>query len=351
MKRKNNSKGLTLIEMMIVIAIIAVLVSIVTPIVGKATLKSRASTNAANLRAVEGTLSTMRVGNYDAFMTAASAMEQTFGGTGDGTLNSIIPGLGTWLDRAMHTITAQNGTLEFNFDTGLVSVSAPGATECEAEGSKGTNMVVPKDAQMEIYIMDNQIVCLYNGYTKEDFADVAEDGVYDGDGKLSLGEEFQEVMCENGVHTDIDPEDCVCDKCDATAHHFKSTTLDQYCDVCGAENPNFDSNTREEIDEALRCNYNDCQSYKAFLSSFCDAHQGAQYCDICKAHYMGSTCPTVASHPATCPTCKGSPILEDGYCASHQMVTCTAQVGWIIKRECGASYRNGGTCPNASNHN
>lgn len=49
---KMNKKGFTLIEMLVVIAIIAVLVSIIIPVVGNSTAKAAAATNAANLRSV-----------------------------------------------------------------------------------------------------------------------------------------------------------------------------------------------------------------------------------------------------------------------------------------------------------
>ena len=49
---KFNKKGFTLIEMLVVIAIIAVLVSIIIPTVTSATDKAAAATNAANLRSV-----------------------------------------------------------------------------------------------------------------------------------------------------------------------------------------------------------------------------------------------------------------------------------------------------------
>ena len=51
-----NKKGFTLIEMLAVIAIIAVLVAIIVPAVGSSTLKAAASTNAANLRSAAASI-------------------------------------------------------------------------------------------------------------------------------------------------------------------------------------------------------------------------------------------------------------------------------------------------------
>jgi prepilin-type N-terminal cleavage/methylation domain-containing protein len=51
-----NKKGFTLIEMLVVIAVIAVLVSIIIPTVTAATTKAQAATDAANLRSVMGQL-------------------------------------------------------------------------------------------------------------------------------------------------------------------------------------------------------------------------------------------------------------------------------------------------------
>ncbi len=54
---KLNKKGFTLIEMLVVIAIIAILVAIMIPIVTGATTKARAATDAANLRTAKASLS------------------------------------------------------------------------------------------------------------------------------------------------------------------------------------------------------------------------------------------------------------------------------------------------------
>ena len=53
---KMNKKGFTLIEMLVVIAIIAILVAIVIPVVGSSTAKAQAATDAANLRSAQAAL-------------------------------------------------------------------------------------------------------------------------------------------------------------------------------------------------------------------------------------------------------------------------------------------------------
>ena len=53
---KMNKKGFTLIEMLAVIAIIAILVAIIVPAVGSSTVKANAATNAANLRSAAASI-------------------------------------------------------------------------------------------------------------------------------------------------------------------------------------------------------------------------------------------------------------------------------------------------------
>lgn len=47
-----NQKGFTLIEMLVVIAVVAVLVSIIIPAVGSSTIKAQAAADVANLRVI-----------------------------------------------------------------------------------------------------------------------------------------------------------------------------------------------------------------------------------------------------------------------------------------------------------
>ena len=58
-----NKKGFTLIEMLVVIAIIAVLVSIVIPVVGNSTEKAKEAADAANIRAAIAEVTTSGLTN------------------------------------------------------------------------------------------------------------------------------------------------------------------------------------------------------------------------------------------------------------------------------------------------
>lgn len=70
MFRKETKKGFTLIEMLAVIAIVAVLVSIIIPLMNGSTDKAGAATNAANLRSVEGELLSMMLLDPELFGTS-----------------------------------------------------------------------------------------------------------------------------------------------------------------------------------------------------------------------------------------------------------------------------------------
>lgn len=67
--------GFTLIEMLVVIAIIALLVSIVIPAVGSNISKAEATTDAANLRSVLGQVNTLLVGGSKIDAAVASSLQ------------------------------------------------------------------------------------------------------------------------------------------------------------------------------------------------------------------------------------------------------------------------------------
>ena len=60
---KMNKKGFTLIEMLVVIAVISILVAIVIPTVTTATEKAKLATDAANIRAAIATVTTDALAN------------------------------------------------------------------------------------------------------------------------------------------------------------------------------------------------------------------------------------------------------------------------------------------------
>lgn len=209
MNKKTNRKGFSLIEMLVVIAIIAVLVTIIVPTVGRATLKSKAATNAANLRAVEGKIGTLRVMNAKAFenldyndMKNDAANENN----GWGSVDNLIGVLGS----QMYTTTAsEEGVLTISSE--LIVNDVPAAVGMTITDSTGKERIIEDNTPMSVYISKTGVVATYNGVTKDQFADIAEDGVFDGElGKTADEElkdavddfigEVEEELCEMGLH-------------------------------------------------------------------------------------------------------------------------------------------------------
>ena len=110
-----NKKGFTLIEMLVVIAIIAVLVSIVIPVVGNATDKAKAATDAANLRAVQAEVTT-----------------------------AILTGTGTTIETAHTEITIgtdTDGKTTYTIDASAAPVSATNGAEMDVSYSETAGAV------------------------------------------------------------------------------------------------------------------------------------------------------------------------------------------------------------------
>ena len=70
--KKLNKKGFTLIEMLVVIAIIAVLVAIIIPVVSNSTTKAKAATDAANLRSAKAVITAGFLSDDPAFKAGAT---------------------------------------------------------------------------------------------------------------------------------------------------------------------------------------------------------------------------------------------------------------------------------------
>lgn len=247
MLQSKKKKGITLIEMLVVIAIIAILVSIISPIVGRSVIKAAGAANAANLRAIEGKISVIKTSNMDAFDRYLAEKSHMNSGGG-------------WDTLGIHTSTeyAEDGVITYVFYTGNVTVDNVPVSEKLKVGT----MDLPAGIQMGVYQTKQDIIAFYEvrnsandcvRYTKDDFAIVAETGDYNGNGTVikSMENMVWDESCERGVHTDQN-NDCICDnpRCLKDAHHFK-TNADQYCDVCNAENPNFDPALRDTAEQLL----------------------------------------------------------------------------------------------------
>ena len=179
--RKLNKKGFTLIEMLVVIAIIAILVSIIVPVVGNSTTKAAAATNAANLRSV-------------AAEVAIKHLEDPV---------NVPAG----------EYTAVNGVLTI------------GTAELKAPVSKSVNGVVGKE-EMKVVISAEDIIATYKGLDGADldvdkFADVADNGKADGSNGSGTGsstggeggggsQEPETVACPCTAYDGSRGSDCSC---------------------------------------------------------------------------------------------------------------------------------------------
>lgn len=112
--KKMNKKGFTLIEMLVVIAIIAILVSIVIPVVGDSTAKAKASKDAANIRAAITEVTAKGVAEG---VNTEKTVKLTCGGTWTGVTEVAgIP--------KASLPTGDEVKITYNYSTGVVKVGS-----------------------------------------------------------------------------------------------------------------------------------------------------------------------------------------------------------------------------------
>lgn len=167
---RRGRKGFTLIEMIIVIAIVALLASIIFPAVGNAVTRNAAATNAANLRAVEGQLRTLRLMQPQEFETWITELG---GYIGDDTVDLIqsiadlfTDGAATRYEKQIRSLKANAGILTLLKGQ---TVNTPTSVRMSYQGYS-----VDQGTQMSVYIGENDLYCHYNGLTKEVFDAIAE---------------------------------------------------------------------------------------------------------------------------------------------------------------------------------
>ena len=122
-KKLNNKKGFTLAELLVVVAIIAVLVAVSIPIFSAQTKKANLATNQANARAAKAAAVTEVLGN-------GATGEQTFVYTiADGKSSSTSPAVGssTTKDPAAWTVNDDSALAAKVYQTWYVIVNSEGS--------------------------------------------------------------------------------------------------------------------------------------------------------------------------------------------------------------------------------
>lgn len=130
MKRKN--KGFTLIEMLVVIAIIAVLVSVIIPTVTAATDKAKGATDAANLRSILGEANVILLDN-----TSDGALDQI---GGDAIISKTYP------DATMRILYHMPGFIDAYYVDGDNYYSLEYFADIAANGSTAISSAKPDDS-------------------------------------------------------------------------------------------------------------------------------------------------------------------------------------------------------------
>lgn len=135
MKKKKNNKGFSLVELIVVIAIMAVLVGVLAPQFIKYVEKSRASTDLDNCQAI---ISAVQVGVADEDVTVADdtytitvtrGSAVTITASGSGSLNDALTNAGitnfvgksTTYNGQAFTLTVANGTVTVGGSSALAT--------------------------------------------------------------------------------------------------------------------------------------------------------------------------------------------------------------------------------------
>lgn len=309
---KHNKKGFTLIEMLVVIAIIAVLVTIITPAISSYTTKANAATNAANLRSIKASVSTMLLNGeitYDTsllsfadviYRAEEKAAEALFSGNWQlaALINVGIARLQeTGSLQAMNTYTASDEKIDID---GRI-LSAP-----SAKSIKVGNLTLREGTEMTVTVGEDDIVVTYGGINIDTFALIAQygddteidmttvphnhtDGNNDGlcdicTKELTLGEKGDSSLNDvlNGGHSCKDEDsNCICDdtkcgqdvhqvyqhncsKCDKVMSTCDRNSVDNtghFCSICGGNKASHSNNGSNG------CTVNGC-TYKYATTSY-----------------------------------------------------------------------------------
>lgn len=143
-KAKENKKGFTLAELLIVVAIIAVLVAISIPIFTTQLEKARESTDAANLRAAYATASVKVLESESKVSAGPVKMTQKTAGFASDVKdqkigNKLLSDCSAAVNGMYYVTVDTNGNVDFETQaTGTVVDPTTGATP-SANGGNGSN--------------------------------------------------------------------------------------------------------------------------------------------------------------------------------------------------------------------
>lgn len=160
-KKAGNKKGFTLVEMLVVVAIVAALVSIVIPVFGASKTKAAAATNAANLRATKGAFTTLKLMNPEDYTAWTGG---------------VVAITGVEAKEEQFIVSANPNANKAKSAAGPLAVEAKNAVEM-----KDGNTFVAKDTPMNAQIIkdedgDEEVYVTYNDLPIAYFAAVAEFG-------------------------------------------------------------------------------------------------------------------------------------------------------------------------------
>lgn len=298
-----DKKGLTLIEMMAVIAIIAVLVSIVTPSIVKYTTKANAATNAANLRAVKATISTMMTEGKITYSSAGDTQSQIDDIVAQQsklnkndlfqflewekleTKRVILRGAIIANDRYNNTYYGHDGAIDID---GVV-LSAPVSKAIRVDG-----LNLRAGTEMKATVCGNEIVMTYGGITLDVFALIAEHG--DGS-KIDMSKTEHSYIDSNN--------DGKCDLCDDKYVHGRGEEAGAEIDKelgnmhsCADKSGDGD-HVCDDRTCGLTCTDCDTKGEKASCSECGTPH----ICDHSEWNWGKYNCKGCGSAKKNCPNC------------------------------------------------